>query len=284
MGLFLILAGVVVLVAAIVIKQVEYRPAVIAVSIIALIVGLGMRSLHMVPVGNVGIVYEFGAIVDQLDEGLNVIAPWRGVRLANVKVQKYTFSDLLCFSQETQDVLIDLTLNYRVSPDIIQDLYRNTGINYFEVLIAPKIPQITKDETVKYKTIEVAPSRENIRISIRDRLREELAPFSIEVVDVLLENIDFNPEFKLAVEAKQIASQKALEELEKVKAEEYRAQQVIEKARGEAEANRLISESISPQIIQYNFVQRLSDKIQLMMIPSENPFILDPSHFLQPSG
>jgi regulator of protease activity HflC (stomatin/prohibitin superfamily) len=284
MAFLIIIASIVALVTAIATKKMEYRALIIAASIVALLVGGLMRSVQIVQVGSVAIVYEFGAIVDQLGEGLHFIPPWRESKPANVKVQKFTFKNLLCFSQETQDVLVDLTLNYRVSPDIIQELYRNTGTNYFEVLIAPKIPQITKDETVKYKTADVAPSREAIRIAIRDRLKDELRPFSIEVVDVLLENIDFNPEFKKAIEAKQIATQKALEEQEKVKGEQFRAQQMIEKAKGEAESNRLISESISPQIIQYLFVQKLSDKIQLMMIPSENPFILDPSKFLTPAN
>ncbi len=283
MAILLILLAIAALLISIFSKKLDYRPLITGGAILLLLIGVAMRSIQMVPVGHVGIVYQFGAIVDQLDEGLHFIPPWRESKLANVRVQKIIFKNLLCFSQETQDVFVDLALNYRVSPDIIQELYRNTGPNYFEVLIAPKIPQITKDETVKYKTTEVAPGRENIRKAIRDRLRDELSPFSIEVVDVLLENIDFSPEFKKAVEAKQIATQKALEEQEKVKGEQFRAQQIIEKARGEAEANRLISESISPQIIQYTWIQRLSDKIQIMMIPSDQPFILDPSKFMTPA-
>ena len=238
-----------------------------------------VSSIKAIPVGKVAIVYQFGAIVDQKSEGLQVVYPWRDVKLANVMVQKQQMQ-LQCFSQETQDVTVDVTLNFRVSPEFIKELYRNIGPSYYDVVIKPKILQITKDETVKYKTVEVAPNRENIRKAVQTRLQTELKANSIDVVDVLIENIDFSPAFKAAIEGKQIATQKALEELEIVKSVQYKAQQVVEKAKGDAEANRLLSNSLTPQIIQYTMIQKLSDKIQVIMLPSGNGLIIDPKSLL----
>lgn len=237
-------------------------------------------SVKVIPVGNVGIVYQFGDIIAQKNAGLQIVYPWRDVKLANIMNQKQIYPDLNCFSQETQDVFINLSLVFRVSPDIIQTLYRETGYNYIDVLISPKIYQITKDETVKFKAIEVAPNRENIRKAIRSRLQDELKPFSITIVDVLLENINFSEDFIKAINDKQVASQNALKELELVKATQYKAQQVIEKAKGDAEANRLLSNSLTPQIIQYTMIQKLSDKIQVIMLPSSNGLIIDPKALL----
>jgi regulator of protease activity HflC (stomatin/prohibitin superfamily) len=248
--------------------------------VLILIVVTSMSSLKIIPVGNVGIVFQFGNIIDQRNAGLQIVYPWQDVKLANIMNQKKFFEDLTCFSQETQDVFISLTLNFRVSPDIIQDLYAKTGSNYFDVLVSPKIQQITKDETVKYKAIDVAPNRENIRKGIKTRLQEELKPFSIEIVDVLLENITFSEAFMKAIDDKQVASQNALRELELVKATQYKAQQVVEKAKGDAEANRLLSNSLTPQIIQYTMIQKLSDKIQVIMLPSNNGLIIDPKALL----
>lgn len=241
-----------------------------------------VSSVKAIPVGKVAIVYQFGAIVDQKSEGLQVVYPWRDVKLANVMVQKQQMQ-LQCFSQETQDVTVDVTINFRVSPEFIKELYRSIGPSYYDVVIKPKILQITKDETVKYKTVEVAPNRENIRKAVQTRLQTELKANSIDVVDVLIENIDFSPAFKAAIEGKQIATQKALEELEVVKSVQYRAQQVVEKAKGDAEANRLLSNSLTPQIIQYTMIQKLSDKIQVIMLPSGNGLIIDPKSLLNSS-
>lgn len=242
-------------------------------------------GVYQIPAGNVGVIYEFGAIKSQMSEGLQMTAPWRTVAMANVQVQGHKFLNLRAFSSETQDVMVDATLNIRVSPDTIQNLYRRVGPGYFDTVIAPRVAQNFKDETVKYKSVDIAPNRESIRQAVRDRLEKELSPYSIEVVDLLLDNIDFLPGFKSAIEEKQIATQHALEEEQKVMVERHRAEQQVEKARGEgnsilavaekqAEANKKLTESLSPELIQYTMVQKLSDKIQVLMIPPGANFIL----------
>jgi regulator of protease activity HflC (stomatin/prohibitin superfamily) len=243
-------------------------------------------SVHQVPAGHIGVVYEFGGIKGQIGEGLQFVAPWRDVLLANIQVQRRVFDKLNAFSEESQDVFVRASLNVRVSPQTIQQLYRTVGPNFFSVLVESRVIQNFKDETVKYKSVEIAPNRENIRKAVRERLERELSPFSIEVVDLLLDNIDFNPEFKKAIEDKQIATQRALEEQQKIEGEKHKAQQAIERAKGEgsailfraekeAEANRKLAASLTPELVRYAMVQKLSDKIQVMMLPSGQNFILD---------
>ena len=243
-------------------------------------------SVHQVPAGHIGVVYEFGGIKGQIGEGLQFVAPWRDVLLANIQVQRRVFDKLNAFSEESQDVFVRASLNGRVSPQTIQQLYRTVGPNFFNVLVESRVIQNFKDETVKYKSVEIAPNRENIRKAVRERLERELSPFSIEVVDLLLDNIDFNPEFKKAIEDKQIATQRALEEQQKIEGEKHKAQQAIERAKGEgsailfraekeAEANRKLAASLTPDLVRYAMVQKLSDKIQVMMLPSGQNFILD---------
>lgn len=243
-------------------------------------------SVNQVPAGHIGVVYEFGGIKGQISEGLQFVAPWRNVLLANIQVQRRVFDKLNAFSEESQDVFVRASLNVRVSPQTIQQLYRTVGPNFFNVLVESRVIQNFKDETVKYKSVEIAPNRENIRKAVRERLEKELSPFSIEVVDLLLDNIDFNPEFKKAIEDKQIATQRALEEQQKIEGEKHKAQQAIERAKGEgsailfraekeAEANRKLAASLTPELVRYAMVQKLSDKIQVMMLPSGQNFILD---------
>ena len=193
-------------------------------------------SVHQVPAGHIGVVYEFGGIKGQIGEGLQFVAPWRDVLLANIQVQRRVFDKLNAFSEESQDVFVRATLNVRVSPQTVQELYRTVRPNLYNVLIESRVIQNFKDETVKYKSVEIAPNRENIRKAVRERLEKELSPFSIEVVDLLLDNIDFNPEFKKAIEDKQIATQRALEEQQKIEGENHKAQQAIQRAKGEGGA------------------------------------------------
>ena len=258
---------------------------------IALIIILMLFSIKFIPAGYIGVEYQFGAIVGEISEGINVIPPWWNVSLANVRVQRYTFDDLVCFSKETQEVYIKSTINYQIEKTKIKDLYRNIGPDYLYILIQPRVIQLFKNSTVKYDTVMIAPNRETIRKEVMTELNKDpvLIKYSINIVDILLENIDMNQKYKDSIEAKQIATQQALEEKERVEAEKRKAEQEIEKARGramsvlieaekQAEANIKLSKSITPELIQYQMIQKLSDKIQVIILPAGQNFILDPKN------
>jgi len=243
-------------------------------------------SFKVIQAGNVGVVYEFGKIVDQIGEGPHLIPPWRNVKVGSIQIQKQQYPQLACFSTETQEVFIDATLNWRVDSKTIQELYRNVGINFSRILIEPRILQNFKDEMVKYKSVDIAPNREKIRTNIREKLKKELNLYSIEIVDLLIDNIEFNPEFKTAIEKKQIATQQALEEEQRISVVKRQAQQAIEKARGEgeaifvkaqkeAEANKALAKSITDQLIQYQLVQKLAPNAQVIVLPAGPNFLFD---------
>jgi len=268
---------------------------------VGLLIMTGVASLKQVPAGHVGLVYTFGDITGQRTAGIQFIAPWQGFKLADTRIQKIR-PDTTCldgqikecleaFSKETQDVFIIPTANISINSDDVQDLYRNVGPDYLIKIVRPRLLQIFKDETVKYLSVDIAPNREAIRTAVRARLRIELAPFSINVDDLLIDNMDFRPEFKQAIEAKQIASQEALKQQELVAAEEAKARQVSAtalgaanklriEAEGQADANRLISESITPALIQWQAIQKLADNVQIALIPSGQGIIIDPAQLL----
>lgn len=244
------------------------------------------QSIHAVPAGHVGVLYQFGAIAGQTSDGLVMVAPWMDLRQASVQTQRRQFEKLTAFSKETQDIYLKVTLNYSVSPEAIQNLYRTVGPNWFDVLIPPRVENYAKEATVKYETVDVAPHREDIRREVRERLTAELKPFSVTVSDLLIENIDFDKVFKDAIDAKQVASQEALKEFENVAKERNKADQKVEQARGEgqslaekakgeaqaitvraaaqAAANTLLSQSITDRLIAYETVKEWDGKLPLV--------------------
>lgn len=243
-------------------------------------------AMTQVPAGQIGVVYEFGAIKGQVPEGLQWVAPWRSVQLANIQVERHVFERLASFSKETQDVFVKATLNIKVSPETIQELYRTVGVNYFSVLVESRVAQNFKDETVKYNSVDIAPHREDIRKAVRDRLEKELSPYSIQVVDLLLDNVDFTPAFKTAVENKQVATQNALTEEQNVLVERHKAEQAVETARGQgqstlvraekqAEANRKLAASLTPELIQYTAIEKMAPGVQTVILPAGNNFLLN---------
>ncbi len=266
-----------------------------------------VNTVVQVPAGHVGIVLTFRDITGQVPAGIHAIPPWKEVQDADTRVQRARFgtentpdvaqegagdlentNTLVAFSSETQDVFIEATLNFRIDERDIQGLFTEVGPDYFNKLIRPRVLQIFKDTTVKFTAVEIAPSREQIREEVRRRLREELSPASIEVVDLLIDDIDFQPAFKLAIEQKQVATQDAQREEERIRQSAAEAEQVRQTAQGtadaiaieaagQAEANMLLSQSITDELIQFQAVQRLSPNIQVALIPSGEGIIIDPA-------
>lgn len=266
---------------------------VAGVVVLAIWAGLHTVTASVKPIeaGHVGVVYQFGEIVGQKGEGLQFIAPWQSMRTESVQVQRHRFENITAFSQETQDVFVIATVNYSVLPSAVQKLYREVGTNWFDVLIEPRVNNYFKEETVKYQTIDVGPNREAIRRAVQGRLSSELGVYSIQINDLLIDNIDFSPEFKQAIEQKQIATQDALREQEKVKQRQFEAEQAVETAKGEAnatrerangqaDANRALAASLTPEVIQFQAIQKLGDNIQIALIPSGQGVILDPATLL----
>lgn len=243
-------------------------------------------SAHQIEAGHVGIVYQFGSIEGQISEGLQFTTPWQGVRVADVRVQRAKFEHMSAASSETQDVFVTATLNYSVSPNAIQNLYRTVGPGWFSRLVEARVLNFFKDETARYRAVDEIPNREIIRTNVRERLIESLSPYSITVVDLLIDNISFNPEFTSAIEQKQVATQQALREEELVAVARHQAEQAVETAKGEAEsirvraqgqadANRALNASLSPGLIQYTAIQNLSDNVSLVLVPESGNFLFN---------
>mgnify|MGYP000965605560 CR=1 FL=1 len=184
------------------------------------------------------------------------------------------------------------TVNVRVDPSAVQQLYRTVGSRWASILVQPRVLNFFKEETVKYTSTDIAPKREQIRVSVRDRLKQELAPYSITVEDVLIDNIDFRAEFKQAIEAKNIATQNALEAQNRVAQKEAEAKQAIATANGaaavvkiqaeaQANANKLLAESLTPELIQYQYVTKLAPNARVILLPSGTPFLLNSDMFDQ---
>jgi regulator of protease activity HflC (stomatin/prohibitin superfamily) len=279
----------------------------IVVFILWFVISIPAWSVHQVPAGYVGIIYTFQDITGQTGSGLQFIPPWCGFRTESTQWQTFTSADLTqdiiqkigggegtavpkgyigTFSSETQDVFTFCTLLFRVSATDIRNLLRTVGPNWRNIMIAPKFANFVKEETVKYNTVDIAPSREKIRLAIRDRLKPELAHFSIEAGDFLINNLDFRSEFKQAIENKQIATQNALREVANVEKQRQIGLQAKAMAIGVADSirtmadansytNRVLRESLSDQVIAYTWAQKIPQNIQVALIPAGQGFLLD---------
>ena len=304
---YLIISTIVVLVAAVaVVNGIGLRrqgksdegTAWILASVLAIIVVIGgwgaFRSFHSVNAGHVLVVRQFGEIVGQRGDGFQTIAPWQNAEEVSVQVesQRFQMDDRgtaegaigsgPAISEETQPVYAVVTLNYRVSDKAVQELFTDVGSTYFEKVVAPRVFQVFKNETVKFKSVAVAPNREQIRQAVQLELDRQLQSFSIDVVDFLINDLDFPQEFTQAIERKQVATQDALAARQKVEQSKAEAQQEIERARGQAQAQRLRASSLTDRNLQFEALQILKEAPpQIVFLPAGQGNLLDPSTFLK---
>lgn len=253
-----------------------------AIALAFALVWTAFAIFKSVDTGHVGLVYQFGNIVDHTDSGLVQIAPWQKLTQGNIQIQRITYDlgkENSAFSAETQDVFATATLNFQVEPKDIVTLYRTVGPNFANVLIEQRVFKTVKQEIVKFNAVDVAPNRQKIQDAIRDSLETQLQPYSIKVVDFQLGNLDFDPEFKEAVRNKVIAAQKAQQAHNELAQTRNEAQKILISARKQAAANRKISGSINDNLIRFTYAQaygRLADKIakniQVLAIPSGSIF------------
>jgi regulator of protease activity HflC (stomatin/prohibitin superfamily) len=151
---------------------------------------------------------------------------------------------------------------------------------------------VVKEVTAEYRAADILSKREEIRTQIREAMIIELREYSVTVIDFLITNIDFRAEFKQSIEDKVRAEQEALAEQNRVEIARAQAEQRAATAEGEAnrlrieaqgqaDANRLISESLTPELVQWQAVQTLADNISIALIPSGQGIIIDPATLFQ---
>ena len=222
------------------------RPAITAVVVVFVLASVGLtlfRSYHPIPAGEVGVVSEFGKIVGQVGEGPQFIAPWRDLRRVDIKVQRAEFSDraeglgsVAAASLETQNVFFNVTLNWQVSPEAVQGLMRNVGVDFFNTLVPTRVRQFFKAEVVKFTAVDATRLREQIRTNVAADLAADLQRFSITVVSLQIDDISYEAAFEQSIEAKQVATQDALRAQEVVAQRTAEALQAEAQAEGEAAA------------------------------------------------
>ncbi len=267
-----------------------------ALAVIVVVGGWGAwRSFHSVNAGHVLVVRQFGEIVGQRGDGFQTIAPWQTAEDVSTQVesQRFQMDDRTgpgegaiasgpAISEETQPVYAVVTLNYRVSDQAVQELYTDVGSTFFEKVVAPRVFQVFKNETVKFRSVEVAPNRELIRREVQAELDRQLEEFSIDVVDFLINDLEFPQAFTEAIERKQVATQDALAAEQRVAQSKAEAQQEIERARGQAQAQRLRADSLTDRNLQFEALQIFKENPpEIIFLPSGSGTLLDPSTFLK---
>lgn len=235
---------------------------------------LGLMILFMfkpfttIKAGERGVIMTFGKVQDKvLGEGIHTIIPIvNTVETLSVRVQKNDVT-AAASSKDLQDVKIETALNWHINPDKVNEIFQRIGDEEQIVnrIITPAVSEIVKAATAQKNAEEIITKRREVKKQIDIELKERLDDYGVLVDDISLVNIAFSPEFTKAIESKQIAEQQAKQaDYEALKAEKT-AQAEINRAKGQAEAQRLQKLTLTPALLQKEAITKWDGKFPLVM-------------------
>ena len=148
---------------------------------------------------------------------------------------------LSCFSSDIQEVSVTYTINYQISKANAQTIYKEIGIGYYDVIIAPRIQEAVKSEFAKYTAEELLNMRSQLSGDIRTLLTSQFANYNVVVIDASIEDLDFSDAFTDAVEAKQVAEQKSKQAKIEQEQKNMEAEAAAKRAEIEAKAEAAVA-------------------------------------------
>jgi regulator of protease activity HflC (stomatin/prohibitin superfamily) len=219
------------------------------------------------------------------------IAPQEGQLAGDDSVEART--------SDGQQVRIDASVIYAIDPGEVIRVHIEWQDRYGGDLVRPLSRGIIRDAVAQYGVEEiVTEKRTELVDEMTQRLQAKLSENGVILVEFILRNIAFTDEYGASIEQKQIAEQLAKQAAFVVEQRRQEAEQARQTAQGaadaaviaakgaaearlieaeaEAKALQLLADAIksNPAVLNYEYIQKLSPGIQVMLVPNDNPYIL----------
>lgn len=218
--------------------------------IAALIVLLGFNAFVIINPGQAGVLSILGKAQDgALVEGIHFKPPFVSqVDVYDVTVQKFEVP-AQSSTKDLQDLSASFAINFRLDPLQVVDIRRKQGTlqNIVSKIIAPQTQESFKIAAARRTVEEAITRRSELKEDFDNALNSRLEKYGIIVLDTSVVDLNFSPEFARAVEDKQIAEQRAQRAVYIAREAEQQAQADVNRAKGKAEAQRLLAETLKAQ-------------------------------------
>ncbi|HQV63404.1 MAG TPA: prohibitin family protein [Anaerolineales bacterium] len=245
-----------------------------------------------------------------LTPGLHWIIPFvESVQKYSIARQTYTMSStssegavqgddsIQARTKDGQQIFIDASVIYAADPTQLIQLHTIWQNRYEENVVRPVSRAAIRNAVSQFGVEElVSTKRAELESAIRAEIESKLKVNNIIMSDFLMRNIRFSDEYAAAVEQKQVAEQQAQQAKFVVESKKQEAEQARQIAQGQADAaviaaqgaaearlinaeaeaksNQLLSQSLTPTLLQYQYILKLAPGVQTIFIPSGNQFIL----------
>lgn len=225
-------------------------PTLVAGIITALIVLIGLSSFVIVNPGQAGVISILGKAQDgPLLEGIHIKPPLiSNVDVYDITVQKFEVP-AQSSTKDLQELTARFAINFRLDPGQVVEIRRTQGTlqNIVSKIIAPQTQESFKIAAALRTAEESITQRSKLKEDFDIALSERLDKYGILVLDTSVIDLSFSKDFARAVEEKQIAEQKAQRAVYIARQAEQEAQAEVNRAKGKAEAQRLLAETLKAQ-------------------------------------
>jgi regulator of protease activity HflC (stomatin/prohibitin superfamily) len=250
-----------------------------------LIILIGILSSLFVQVeaGTVGVKSLFGEVKPTiLESGLHIVNPLIDVTPFDIQTQNYTMSALneegdksgddaiRVLSADGLEVIIDLTVLYRVLPEDTPIIYKKLGVTYSDKIVRPVTRTRIRDNAVFYDAVALySTKRDEFQTRIYNSIEKDFKSRGLILEQLLIRNINLPPSVKTTIESKINAEQEAQKMTFVLQKEKQEAERKRVEAQGIADYQKIISSGLTDKQLQYESI-----KAQLEIAKSQNTKII----------
>lgn len=248
-----------------------------------LIIGVITSCFVQIGTGEVGVQVLFGSVQNStLSSGLHIINPLVDIQRLDIKTQNYTMSAvknegakegddaIRVLSADGLEVVIDLTVLYKVIPADAPDILRSTGIDYTDKVVRPLTRTKIRDNAVYYDAVSLySTKRDEFQARIFKNIEDEFRHRGLLLKQLLIRNITLPQAVKTSIEQKISAEQDAQKMQFVLQKERQEADRKRVEAQGIADYQRIISLSLTDRQLQYESI-----KAQLEVAKSPNAKVI----------
>lgn len=250
---------------------------------VLLLFGLLSACFVQIGAGEVGVQVLFGSVQNNtLPSGLHIIDPLVDVQHLDIKTQNYTMSAIRnegakegddairVLTADGLEVVIDLTVLYKVIPADAPNILRETGVDYTDKIVRPLTRTKIRDNAVYYDAVSLySVKRDEFQSRIFKSIDEDFRRRGLLLEQLLIRNISLPQAVKTSIEQKISAEQDAQKMQFVLQKEKQEAERKRVEAQGIADYQRIINESLTDRQLQYETI-----KAQLEIAKSPNAKVI----------
>jgi len=262
----------------------RYKTLVVTGGIVVMAIGGITAAIRQVPAGHVGVQRLFGEVQKEkvLYEGLNFVNPLVDVIEMSVRTENYTMSTvsdegsrrgddaIRVLSGDGLEVVIDMTVLYKIIPTEAPRIYQKLGESFEQKFIRPITRTKIRENAVDFNAIDLySTMREPFEAAIRKNIEDEFTKEGFLLEQLLIRKIDLPKSVKMSIESKITAVQEAQRMEYVLQKEKQEAERQRVKARGIADAQKILSEGLNAKVLQFEQI-----KVQKELVKSPNAKII----------